>query len=84
MRESRAARMNADSFSRLFRPGSASTPLATSIPHGSSLRQDNVTEAIRRLDPWGIDVASGVETEPGRKSREKLSAFIRAARNSRI
>jgi phosphoribosylanthranilate isomerase len=44
------------------------------------LRQDNVTEAIRRLDPWGVDVASGVEAEPGRKSREKLSAFLRAAR----
>lgn len=44
------------------------------------LRQDNVAEAIRRLDPWGVDVASGVEAEPGRKSREKLSAFIRAAR----
>ncbi len=48
------------------------------------LRQDNVAEAIRRLDPWGVDVASGVEAEPRRKSREKLSAFIRAARNSHI
>jgi phosphoribosylanthranilate isomerase len=48
------------------------------------LRQDNVTEAIRRLDPWGVDVASGVEAEPGRKSREKLSAFIRAARGARV
>jgi len=46
------------------------------------LRQDNVSEAIRKLDPWGVDVASGVEAEPGRKSPEKLSAFIRAARNS--
>jgi phosphoribosylanthranilate isomerase len=46
------------------------------------LHQDNVAEAIHRLDPWGIDVASGVEESPGRKSREKLTAFIHAARNA--
>jgi len=45
------------------------------------LRQENVADAIRRLDPWGVDVASGVEQTPGRKSPEKLAAFIRAARN---
>ena len=46
------------------------------------LRADNVGDAIRRLKPWGVDVASGVEQSPGRKSPEKLAAFIRAARNS--
>jgi phosphoribosylanthranilate isomerase len=46
------------------------------------LHPENVAEAIRRLNPWGIDVASGVEQSPGRKSPEKLSAFIRAARES--
>jgi phosphoribosylanthranilate isomerase len=45
------------------------------------LRAENVGDAIRRLDPWGVDVASGVEQSPGRKSPEKLAAFIRAARN---
>jgi phosphoribosylanthranilate isomerase len=46
------------------------------------LHQDNVADAILRLSPWGVDVASGVEEVPGRKSPEKLSAFIRAARNA--
>jgi phosphoribosylanthranilate isomerase len=45
------------------------------------LRGENVADAIRRLNPWGVDVASGVEESPGRKSPEKLAAFIRAARN---
>ncbi len=45
------------------------------------LRAENVADAIRRLNPWGVDVASGVEQSPGRKSPEKLAAFIRAARN---
>jgi phosphoribosylanthranilate isomerase len=45
------------------------------------LRAENVGDAIRRLKPWGVDVASGVEQSPGRKSPEKLAAFIQAARN---
>jgi len=45
------------------------------------LRPENVADAIRRLNPWGVDVASGVEQSPGRKSPEKLAAFIRASRN---
>ena len=44
------------------------------------LRPENVQEAISRLVPWGVDVASGVEAEPGKKSREKLAAFIKNAR----
>jgi phosphoribosylanthranilate isomerase len=48
------------------------------------LRSENVAEAIHRLNPWGVDVASGVESEPGRKSPEKLAAFIRKARESKV
>jgi len=44
------------------------------------LRQDNVAQAIRGLNPWGVDVASGVEAAPGQKDPEKLAAFIKNAR----
>lgn len=44
------------------------------------LRPENVAVAIQELNPWGIDVASGVERGPGRKDPEKLAAFIRNAR----
>lgn len=44
------------------------------------LRPDNVAEAITQLNPWGVDVASGVEKGPGRKDPRKLGEFIRNAR----
>jgi phosphoribosylanthranilate isomerase len=46
------------------------------------LKAENVGEAIRRLNPWGVDVASGVEAKPGLKSPERVAAFIRAAREA--
>ena len=46
------------------------------------LRPENVGQAIQKLRPWGVDVATGVEREPGRKDHAKLRAFIAAARNA--
>jgi phosphoribosylanthranilate isomerase len=47
------------------------------------LDADNVTTAIQAVEPWAVDVASGVEAGPGIKDPAKLAAFIGAARLAR-
>lgn len=46
------------------------------------LRAENVGDAIATLQPWGVDVASGVEVSPGKKDPARLRAFLAAARQS--
>jgi phosphoribosylanthranilate isomerase len=45
------------------------------------LTPDNVRDAIRAVQPFAVDIASGVEREPGRKDPEKLRRFFEACRN---
>ncbi len=40
------------------------------------LKQSTVTEPIRLLQPWAVDVSSGVEQAPGIKSSEKMRDFV--------
>jgi phosphoribosylanthranilate isomerase len=46
------------------------------------LTPENVGEAIATVRPFAVDVASGVESAPGRKDPEKLSAFASAVRSA--
>ena len=46
------------------------------------LKPENVGEVVRRFRPFAVDVSSGVEGEPTRKSVEKLSAFAQAVRDA--
>jgi phosphoribosylanthranilate isomerase len=46
------------------------------------LNSRNVGEAIRLLQPFGVDVSSGVEARPGKKDPEKLGAFVQAVRSA--
>jgi phosphoribosylanthranilate isomerase len=44
------------------------------------LDASNVGRAIRTVRPYAVDVSTGVESEPGMKSAERIAAFVGAVR----
>jgi phosphoribosylanthranilate isomerase len=60
--------------------------LASEVPTGlrviiaGGLTPNNVSGAVSAVQPWGVDVVSGVEKSPGVKDPVKLRAFVAAAR----
>lgn len=58
--------------------------LARQVPIllAGGLTPENVTEAIHRVKPWGVDVASGIETSPGVKDHSKMVDFVQAVRDT--
>ena len=58
----------------------AKTVLRPPIILSGGLTPENVADAIRQVEPFAVDVASGVESEPGRKDPVKLRRFFEAVR----
>lgn len=73
---SRRAQLKAWGTARSWRATGARVVLA------GGLTPDNAAEAVRSAKPWALDVSSGVETQPGIKSRPLLKAFFAAAGRS--
>ncbi|WP_321477159.1 phosphoribosylanthranilate isomerase [uncultured Paludibaculum sp.] len=78
-----------DTPSGTLRGGTGKTfdwSLARNLPGriilAGGLGPENVAEAVEQVRPWGVDACSRLETAPGRKDHEKVTAFLRAVRQT--
>jgi phosphoribosylanthranilate isomerase len=54
--------------------------LSTRLILAGGLTPENVAARVAQVGPWMVDVASGVESSPGRKDPARVASFVRAAR----
>ena len=86
-----AAGLLLDSHSKGKRGGSGqlfdwslARPVMKPIWLAGGLNADNVKQAIHTVRPYAVDVSSGVESEPGIKDSSRISAFVKAVRQTEI
>jgi phosphoribosylanthranilate isomerase len=48
------------------------------------LNPENVAEAVRTVEPYAVDVSSGVEQKPGIKDHKKIIEFIKNAKDVKV
>jgi phosphoribosylanthranilate isomerase len=60
----------------------ADAPAGLRLVLAGGLRPENVADAVDRLRPWGVDVASGVEVTVGHKDPVRVAAFIARSRGA--
>jgi phosphoribosylanthranilate isomerase len=58
----------------------ASAPSGLHLIVAGGLNPQNLAHAIAQLNPWGVDVSSGIESSPGRKDHALLARFIQSVR----
>jgi phosphoribosylanthranilate isomerase len=58
--------------------------LGTPIMLAGGLNPENVTRAIEHVQPYAVDVSSGVETTPGKKDASLIAAFVENARKAKF
>jgi len=58
--------------------------LSLPIVLSGGLNPANVSDAIRRVSPWAVDVSSGVEASPGIKDPQKIAAFMKEVRSADV
>jgi phosphoribosylanthranilate isomerase len=90
--DERAPSILLDAYHPKLRGGTgeqASTEVALAVKEvvprlmlAGGLNPDNVANRVAAINPWGVDVASGVESEPGIKDITMVNAFISAAKET--